>query len=80
MAFRWYVDDGPTLNAGLVAAICQRIQTCITRKSYIFVIFQRGGAFGPTVSPPPSEPAHGLISLSFPPDESLGPMLPIERE
>ena len=33
-------DDGPTLNAGLVAVIFQGIRTCIARKPYIFVIFQ----------------------------------------
>ena len=42
MAFRWLADDGPTLNAGLVAAIFQGIRTCIARKPYIFVIFQKG--------------------------------------
>ena len=41
IAFRWHADDGPTLNAGLVAAIFQGIGTCI-RKPYIFVIFQGG--------------------------------------
>ena len=35
-------DDGPTLNAGLVAAIFQGIRTCFARKPYIFVIFQGG--------------------------------------
>ena len=38
MAFRWRADDGPTLNAGLVAAIFQGIRTCIARKPYILVI------------------------------------------
>ena len=42
MTFRWRADDGPTLNAGLVAAIFQGIRTCIARKPYIFVIFQGG--------------------------------------
>ena len=42
MAFRWRADDGPTLNAGLVAAIFQEIRTCIARKPCIFVIFQEG--------------------------------------
>ena len=41
-AFRWCADAGPTLNAGLVAAFFQGIQTCIARKPYIFVIFQGG--------------------------------------
>ena len=42
MAFRWRAHDGPTLNAGLVAAIFQGNRTCIARKSYIVVIFQGG--------------------------------------
>ena len=41
-AIKWRADDGPTLNAGLVAAIFQGIQTCIARKPYIFVCFQGG--------------------------------------
>ena len=47
MAFRWRADDGPTLNASLVAVIC------IARKTYIFVIFQRGGVWTPC---PPLDP------------------------
>ena len=42
MAFRWHADDGPTLNAGLVAVIFQGIRTFIARKPNIFVIFQGG--------------------------------------
>ena len=50
MAFCWRADDDPTLNAGLVAAIFQRIWTCIiARKPYIFVIFQEGS--GPPIPP-----------------------------
>ena len=37
-------DDGPTLNAGLVAVIVQGIRTCIARKPYIFVIYQGEGS------------------------------------
>ena len=40
--FRWRADDGPTLNACLVALIFQGIWTSIARKPYIFVIFQGG--------------------------------------
>ena len=47
--FRWRADNDPTLNASLVDAIFQGIQTCIARKPYIFVIFQWGS--GPPVSP-----------------------------
>ena len=36
MAFCWHADDGPTLNAGLVA---QGIQARIAKKLDIFVIF-----------------------------------------
>ena len=41
MAFHWCVDDGPTLNAGLVA-LCffQEIRTSIAQKPYIFMIFK----------------------------------------
>ena len=49
MAFRWRADDGPTLNAGLLAAIFQGIRACIARKPYIFVVFQGG----PDPLPPP---------------------------
>ena len=44
-------DDGPTVIAGLVAAIFQGIRTCIARKPYIFVIFQ--GSPDPLPPPPP---------------------------
>ena len=52
MAFRWRANDGPTLNAGLVAAIFQGIRTCTARKPFIFVIFQGGGGGGGGVGPP----------------------------
>ena len=57
MAFRWRANDGPTLNAGLVATIFQGIRTYIAQKSYIFVIFQGGGGPDP-LPPPPSGSAH----------------------
>ena len=57
MAFRWRADDGPTLNAGLVAAIFQGIRTSIARKPYIFVIFQGGRGRTPF---PPLDPHMGL--------------------
>ena len=48
MAFRLRADDGPTLNAGLVALLFfQGIWTSIAKKPYIFVIFQRGGCPDP---------------------------------
>ena len=41
--FRWRADDGPTLNAGLVAFMTfQEIRTRITKKLYTFVTFQVG--------------------------------------
>ena len=43
MAFRWRADDGPLLNAGLVAVVFQGIRTSIAKEPYIFVIFQGGG-------------------------------------
>ena len=47
MAFRWRADNGPTLNAGLVAACdFKRIRISIARKPYILVIFQGGGGGG----------------------------------
>ena len=63
MVFCWHADDGPTLNAGLVAAIFQGIRTCIARKPYIFVIFQRG-APDPLSPPPPLPPPLDLHMLS----------------
>ena len=49
MAFRWHADDGPTLNAGLVAAIFQGSGSVLLESPYIFVIFQGGP--DPFVSP-----------------------------
>ena len=50
MAFRWLANDGPSLNAGLVAVNFQGIPTSIAKKPYIFVIFQGGG--GPDLLSP----------------------------
>ena len=41
----WRADDGPTLNAVLVA-LCQGIGTSIDMKPYIFLIFQGGSGQG----------------------------------
>ena len=65
MAFRWHADDGPTLNAGLVAANCQGIRTCIARKPYIFVIFQGGGSRPPVPPPPPTPPLDPHMPMLF---------------
>ena len=49
MAFCWHADDGPTLNACLMAAlivIFQEIRTSIAKKPYIFVILQGVGGGG----------------------------------
>ena len=52
MAFCWRANDGPTLNAGLVAAIFfQGIQTSIAKKPNNFEIFQ--GGWGPDPLSPP---------------------------
>ena len=54
--FRWQADDGPTLNACLVALIFREIWTSIAKKPYIFVIFFQGGK--DPLPPPPSGSAH----------------------
>ena len=53
MALRWHADDGPTLNACCVALIFQAIRATIAEKSYILVIFQKGG---PNPLPLPLDP------------------------
>ena len=48
MAFPWRADDGPPLNAGLVALwILCGIRTSIAKNTYIFVIFQGEGVRTP---------------------------------
>ena len=65
MAFRWRADDGPTLNAGLVA-FCdfQGVRTSIAKEPYIFVIFQLGGGggSGPPVPPLDSHMYSNLVT------------------
>ena len=51
MAFRWRADDGPTLNACLVALCFKEIRTSIAEKPYIFVIFQGSGFRTPGPTP-----------------------------
>ena len=58
MAFRCRADDGPPLDADLVAAIFQGIRTNIARKPYIYVIFQGGGG-GVRTPVPPLDPHMG---------------------
>ena len=55
-------DNGPTLNAGLVAVVFQGIRTSIAKEPYIFVIFQGGGS-GPPF--PPSGSAHVWYVLTY---------------
>ena len=66
MAFRWRADDGPTLNAGLVAlvsfVIFQVIRTSFARKSYIFNFFQGGVSISPVH---PSGSAYATAFLIF---------------
>ena len=54
MVFRWRANDGPTLNAGLIDVILQRIRTRIAKKPYIFCDFSWGGGGGGSRSPPVS--------------------------
>ena len=49
MAFRWRADDGPTLNAGLVALLFYRGFGQVLLKTLHFCDFQRGS--GPPVPP-----------------------------
>ena len=64
MALLWRADDGPTLNAGLVALWFLRGSgPVLLRNPYIFVSFQ-GGGVGPPVSlriRPWSKPSKGPI-------------------
>ena len=48
-AFRWRADDGPILNAGLVALRFSGDRTCIAIKPYICCHFRGGGGTGPPV-------------------------------
>ena len=52
MAFLWCVNDGPSLNASLVAFVIFKgiLYFMIFKGSYICVIFQGGGS-GPPVQP-----------------------------
>ena len=52
MAFRWWADVVPTLNASW-------IQISTDKETYSFLIFQGGGGVRTPV-PPPSVSAHGL--------------------
>ena len=64
MAFCWRANNGPTLNAGLVAVIFEGIRTIIAMKAYIVVMllfFIWGGWFGPSVHP--SRPAYGVPTI-----------------
>ena len=61
MAFCQQEDNGPTLNAGLVAVVFQGIRTSIAKEPYIFVIFQ-GGVRTPF---PPSGSAHVWYVLTY---------------
>ena len=56
MAFRWRADDGPTLNAGLVALWFFRGSGPVLLRNPIFLWFFRGRLLPPP--PPPSGPAH----------------------
>ena len=49
MAFRWRADDGPTLNAGLVALWYFRGSGPVLLRNPIFLWFSRGAEVGPPV-------------------------------
>ena len=53
MAFRWRSNDGPTLNAGLVALLVIRESKPVFLRKHIFVIFRGGG--GVSTAPVPSQ-------------------------
>ena len=65
MAFCWRADDGPTLNAVLVAEIFRGIRTCIARKPYICDFSGGGGGGGPSLSHPPPPPLAMTFSKSL---------------
>ena len=52
VTFRRRADDGPSLNAGLVALYFKGIPTSIAKEPYIYVIFQGGGGGGGPPVPP----------------------------
>ena len=69
MAFRWRADDGPTLNAGLVACDFSGDPDQYCKETlYFFLFFQVGGG-GPNPLSPPLDPhtysinKHGKIHL-----------------
>ena len=51
MAFHWQADDGPTLNAGLVALWFKGIRTSIAKEPYVFCNFPVGGPPVPPLDP-----------------------------
>ena len=51
MAFRWRVDDGPTLNAGLVALWFFKGSGPVLLRDPLFLRFFRGRGSGPPVPP-----------------------------
>ena len=72
MEFPWRANNGPKLNAGLVAVIFQGIQNIIAKKPYIFVIFQGGpDPLPPPPPPPPSGSANGFDG----PESNFVPLL-----
>ena len=55
MAFCWLADDGPTLNAGLVAVILPRSGPVLLENPIFLVFFRRGGG-GPDPLSSPLDP------------------------
>ena len=64
MAFRWRADDGPTLNAGLVAVIFAGDPDLHCLKTLYFCDFSGEGG-GPDPLPPPSGSAHAYHTLTI---------------
>ena len=62
MAFRWRADNGPTLNAVLVAFLCFMVSGPALLRNPIFVILQ--GASGPP-DPPPRDPRMHRFDMGF---------------
>ena len=64
MAFRWWADDGPTLNAGLVALRFSKGSRPVLLRNPIALWFSRG--VGRVQTPcPPSWSVHYLPSCSW---------------
>ena len=64
MVFRWRADDGPKLNAGLVALRIFRGSGPVFLRNPIFCDFSGGGGPDP-LPPPPLDPCMKLAHLNY---------------